>query len=99
MEYEPIFSKPETPESINAEIDTIYDQFCLAVSKVPEHFTIIKALSISHLQSILESISEIKLYKPDTYLSYYKQLEEKVQQIILEIQATLPGVFLKLSTT
>lgn len=98
MDYEPIFSKPETPESIDAEIDTIYDQFCLAVSKLPEHFTIIKALSISHLQSILESISEIKVYKPETYISYYKILENKVEQTILEIQSTLPGVFLKLNS-
>jgi hypothetical protein len=98
MDYEPIFSKPETPESIDAEIDTIYDQFCLAVSKLPEHFTIIKALSISHLQSILESISEIKIYKPETYISYYKRLENKVEQTILEIQSTLPGVFLKLNS-
>jgi len=98
MDYEPIFSKPETPKSIDAEIDTIYDQFCLAVSKLPEHFTIIKALSISHLQSILESISEIKVYKPETYISYYKRLENKVEQTILEIQSTLPGVFLKLNS-
>ena len=97
MDYEPIFSMPETPETIESEIDTIYEQFCLAATNHPTQFSIIKGLSISHLASILDSILEIQTLKPNTYVFKYKGLEKKIKQTILEIQSAIPGLFLTIN--
>ena len=92
MEYEPIFFPRETSKEIESEIDTIYNQFHLALSKLPTQFSIIKRLTISNLESILASIREMEIQMPNTYLTKYQKLGNKIKSLIEQIEKTLPGM-------